>query len=767
MPNRSVLQSILLATSVASLVVPVGVAYAQTSAISVNPMPLSAALDEISRQSGTKIDYDPDAVRGKTSAPVVNATNVMAAVSAAIKGAGLSMVSGPEGVITVGHDIIVTARRDEAELSFKVDGAQSSNRSGKSLKELPQGTQVVTSALIRQQQSLNINDALRNSAGVVNSLGQVQGTPTFTIRGQPSTALQNGLSSGGGLASIDTVERIEILKGPAAILAGADNLGGVINVVDKRPSAEALLDLLVQYGTFDNKKVAIDASNALNESKTLSARIIGVQAGSERSFGDYRGRREQVIAPSLRYKTGTADYIVGLNATSRREGFENFRVLDPLDPTRFLDVPGRIGPRGQGFDTSSTRFYGSAEQRVAPWLTLVARGAYTREGLKGRYIQLAGFPNPASTNIVAFSSSLNSRSRTTALDTYARFNFRTGPIKHTVTAGYAYSKSNSMSFQQSSDPFFNNMIRFDILSDSSNLPLPGPAEVPSYRSVAAQNGYYIQDFVDIGRFHLLAAVRRTVVKTQGTNFAFGGSSRDRSSATSPNFGAVFDVSKAVSIYANYSKGFSPASVSLNCAGDVLPIPSSENIEGGAKADFFRGRLSVTASVFQLKENNLTNYDSTCPLPNRYELTGGIQTRGVELDANGEVLPGLNVSASYTFADNKFQDENFGTVPPALFRHKYSLYAVYELQKGGLEGLSIAGGIFGNGRSYIDRNGQISLPPQAQFDGNISYRFGKAQLNLGVKNITDRRLNAVSFNPVSVALLQPRTVTATLIYNFFK
>jgi len=771
MAKRCVLQSVLLmSASIAALLSPSGTAAAQRRSITIGAMDLSAALNEIVRQSGDAIAYDPDAVPGRRSAPVHDAPDALSAVGMAIAGSGMSVYVNPEGVITVVQDIVVTAGRDEAETSFRVNGAQSSNRSGKSLRELPQGTQVVTSALIRQQQVITLNDALRNSAGVVNNLGNVQGTPSFTIRGSVAGALQNGVASNGSTTPVDTIERIEVLKGPAAILAGADNLGGVINLVDKRPSADPILDMLLQYGTFDDRKIVVDASNALNDSRTLSARVIGVQAGSERSFGGYRGRREKVLAPSLRYKTGTADYIVGLNTSSTVKPLENFRILNPVEPGRFLDTAGRLGERDQGFRNDVTRFYGSAEQKVASWLTLVARGSHTRDRLRARLIAPAGYADPDDFySLLAFNQSFDNRQRITSVDSYARLEFTTGPLKHTVTAGYSYVKSSFASFNAPSTEA--SLLFFDPRNDNSGLIVTRAPVERSFRSDSRQQGYYIQDFVDIGPLHLLAGIRRNKFTSTTTVYGFNedlASDPAVTKADTPNFGAVFDVTKNVSVYGNFSKGFSPT-FGLTCDGQPIGVPDSQNLEAGLKADLFSRRLSFTASAYRLREGQTTIDDFACSLPDRVRSVGGIESKGVELDLNGQITPGLSVSASYTFADYRFQDSvaQFGTVPSARYRHKYSAYVTYDIRNGALQGLGLAGGVFGNGKSFVDFDGQLPLPAQVQLDGNLIYRAGPAMLNLGVKNLTNRRLNAVSSNPTYVAFLQPRTIMATLTYSFFK
>lgn len=756
---------LLLGGSLAALCIE-SAADAQGVRIDVPALPVTQALGMIARQSGVRIVYDPNLDAGMTSAPVRGAVSARQAVEMALRGLDFGIATEADGSISVDHNLIVVAYRDEAEVFFRVDDAQSSNRGGKSLRELPQTTEVITSALIQRQQSLTLSDALRNSGGVVNSVGNVQGTPSFAIRGQASSALQNGVQTGANAFTIDAIERIEILKGPAAILSGANNLGGAVNIVDKRPSSTPVLDISAFYGTFDYRKMVIDASDALTTDKTLSARIIGAQGGASRSYGDYGRESEAVIAPSLRYKTNSSDVIVGLNAAESFAAAKNFRYIDPNDPGRFLSGTGRLGPKGQGFNNNVTRYYLNAEQRIASWLTLSARGSITNDNLSAKIYQPADFLDPATPLAIGFASGFRTEQRNRAADMFVRLDVRTGPLRHKIVAGYNYTRLRLRQFDQ--DPTIDPVVFFNPQADNSELPLPAAATSLSFLLEQKQNGFYVQDFVDIGPVHIVASLRRDRYVVGTTIFGVNAGTRNRTAAMTPNVGAVLDVSKTLSLYANFQRGFSP-NTALSCDGARLPNIRTENIEAGAKADLFARKLSLTASAYQLAQDGTSNPDATCPVGNRFISAGGLRTRGVDLSAAGDIGSGLSLNASYSFADYGYRNTapEFGTLPNGLYRHKYSIFAAYEARSGPLSGLGLAAGVFGNGRTYVDTFGKIHLDPQAQVDANLTYRLGGTLVNLGIKNLFDADLNSVAFTPLYVARLQPRTILLSVTHRFFR
>ena len=788
-------------------------------------MILPRALQRIANTFGVNVDYDPAALDNVSARPVRNATSAIDAVRQASMLPGISVTQNANGDIVVqraedsGDDIVVTAVRDEAETNLNVNSAATSTRTGKSLSEQPRSTAVVTAKLIADQQVQSVQEALRNVSGV-SAAGGTQGLPNFTVRGFEASTLTNGLvGSAGGVQPVAGLERVEVLKGPDAVLAGADNLGGVVNIVTKRPVAQPLLNATLEYGSFDDKKVVIDASNALNLDRTVSARLVAEAAKAGRNYQGFKGREEYLFAPSFRYKTATSDFVVGLStsdvfnsinpSTSVNRNFTDRNVLYPQLRTAPVT-------RDQGVRLSVTREYFDFSQKVSDWLTLVARGEHAVSKTTIRVLLPIGplTPSldtaPATDNTLTYFGSVSGqRTPSNSIDSYACLNFATGPVKHTVSVGVNYSHQETTTSYPEADAQYYQVNVMDGTAGEFNffqpvIPFSGdrPLDYPSvddYIATAIQAGFYVQDFAEFGPLKVIAALRINKYRARSTfldpdRVQFN--SDLRYSSALPSFGIVYDIVPSVSLFANYQRGYQPGGTNSNFGspdavtvagaftGAVLPDIKSRNVEGGVKVDLFSRRLSLVASYYDNRQSNVVDDRS---VPGATFLIGGQRNRGVEFDANGRILPGWNVSA--TFSHTKFGFVQPIALLPALVAQpetRYSLFTSYEPVSGSLKGLGASAGIYGSSSSFV-YGGPIApgvgafdngatppvfasfrpvVPEMRQVDANVYVKLGGARLNVGVKNIFDRRNYSPARTYDFIPLSEPRTVRATLTYSFY-
>ncbi|NML93976.1 TonB-dependent siderophore receptor [Novosphingobium olei] len=704
-------------------------------------------------------------------------------------GAILPSVAQAEETAAPDAQIVVTAKRDEAEINLKVDKAASSDRTGKGLRTLPQSTTVVTSALLKEQQVQSVTEALRNVSGTTASFGNVQGVPSISVRGFGATGLSNGLSGSlTALQPVDNLERIEVLKGPSAILSGADSLGGTVNLVTKRPSADPILDVNGEYGSFDTWAIGVDASNALTADKKLSARIVGRWLDADRNYGGYAGRNEHFFAPALRFKDAKSDIILGASIA------ENFTPLTPYTyvvDTQIVDPkapgfgqiaanPGNpLGPRGQGIGSSSERYYFNAEHKAASWLTLVARGEHGNRRVNIRLLQPL-FTDPSGVYYSPLSQ--GSQGRNDALDAYARFNFKTGPFSHALTAGYNYSRDRSLTLTGAS-AFYGPFT--DRAAGLAGLPLPEQAGTPSNIATIVQNGLYAQDLIEFNRFHIYAGYRRNRYHLNAASLQFSSVNDERQTANTVSAGAVVDVVGGLSVYGNFLSGYAPNFAQYD---GFIPKPQrTRNIEGGIKLDLFGRKLAIVASYYRNKQNSIVNGSLAPPF---YQVIDGLVAEGFEADVNGQILPGWTIAATFSQASykytnpNPFERSDFVIAQP---KTRYSFFTAYEIQKGPLKSLGASVGVYGFSRSIAGTVGSaypifdpvtfeitgtfnnrapVFLGAQTSVDANIHYKLGDLKLNLGVKNLFDRKLYNLAPLVDYIPLGAPRTFTLTATYSFF-
>ncbi|TWB43947.1 TonB-dependent siderophore receptor [Nitrospirillum pindoramense] len=735
-------------------------AVAQNVSISVPSMPMEQALKEIERQSGQHIDYDPDAVKGLKSVAVTGAKDENDAIEKAIAGTRLVLIND-KGTLTVISFIIVMAHRDEAETSLLVRDASTSSRSGASLREQARNTTVISSKLMEDQQAQSVTDALRDAGGVIPNFATVQGGTSYSVRGFGSTGLTNGLSSSVGNSSIAGasqpvagLERVEILKGPDALLNGSYSLGGTINLVTKKPTADPLLNASLEYGSYQTRKGTVDASDALSDDGRISGRLILSGSDADHNMQNYRGDQNYLVAPSLRYKDEKTDAILSGQIYQQDTGVNPYTYM-----YKGQIVPARtqpIGPADTGFTAKDKEVTYSVEHKAADWLTVVSRGQYQKQDLGfGLY---APFSVLAPTTLLINNGHDEQRNQTWSLDDYARLKFDTFFINHNVNIGYSYVQTHDDALDASKSSFFPFSLTTGVVK-----PMPSIDEM-SYSLDYNEQAFYFQDIMTWGPAHFIGGVRQNWYDTSSHIYGQRPSTSQNSASSSvPSFGAVYDVTDDLSLFANYALGFIP-NFSLDYTKNRLPDITSKNLEGGLKLSMLNQKLELVASVFRLQQSNVLIADPAHP--GYYLANDGQESKGVDLDLRGTILPGWTVVSTFTYS--KFDQMNIkaGAYVAGQPRVKYSLYTSYTQPVGEDLKLTLSGGLYGNSSSYLNTKGTEKTPDAKQFDVNVIGAYKSWQLNVGIKNLFDRRNYGVSTVDSYLPIMEPRTWRATLSYKFF-
>ncbi|EGX99440.1 putative TonB-dependent siderophore receptor [Nitrospirillum viridazoti Y2] len=733
-------------------------AVAQTVSISVPSMPMEQALKEIERQSGHHIEYDPDAVKGLTSVAVTGAKDENDAIEKAITGSRLVLIDG-NGVPTIISFIVVMAHRDEAETSLLVRDASTSSRSGASLREQARNTTVISSKLMEDQQAQSVTDALRDAGGVIPNFATVQGGTSYSVRGFGSTGLTNGLSSSVGNSSIAGaaqpvagLERVEILKGPDALLNGSYSLGGTINLVTKKPTADPLLNASVEYGSYQTRKGTIDASDALSDDEKISGRLILSGSDADRNMQNYRGDQNYLVAPSLRYKDEKTDAILSGQIYEQNTGVNPYTYMykGQIAPVRTQPT----GPADTGFNASDKEVTYSVEHKATDWLTVVSRGQYQNQNLSfGLYAPYAVL---APTTLLINNSQNEQRNRTWSLDDYARLKFDTFVINHNINIGYSFVQTHDDALDSSKSSFFPFS-----LTTGTVKPLP-PIDETSYSLDYNEQAFYFQDIMTWGPAHFIGGVRQNWFDST-SHIPGRPASEYSASASVPSYGAVYDITDNLSLFGNYALGFIP-NFSLDYTKSRLPDISSKNLEGGVKLSMLNQKLELVASVFRLQQSNVVISDPAHP--GYYISTQGQESKGVDLDLRGTILPGWTVVSTFTYSKFDQLTRKLGAYVAGQPRVKYSLYTSYTEPVGEDLKLTVSGGLYGNSSSYVNNSGTEKVPDAKQFDVNVIGAYKSWQLNVGVKNLFDRRNYGVSTVDSYIPVLEPRTWHATLSYKFF-
>ncbi|WP_298089329.1 TonB-dependent receptor [uncultured Sphingomonas sp.] len=755
------------------------VASAQQRSLSQPAMPLGEALERIAKEFGKPLDIDPNAVDGVTANPVVDAHSEKDAVRQATRGLPVAMQMTQDGRIGIYNDIVVVAQRDEAETSVLVRRASTSSRLGQSLRDQPRNTQVISSKLIEEQQALTISEALANAGGVTIATTP-QGGNAFSVRGFGANGSINGMPStsnnnfnAGTIQPLGNIERIEVLKGPDAILTGGDNMGGNINIVTKKPSATERLYATAETGSFGLIRGTIDANRALTDDGRLSARVIATGQDMDRNFGGYRGTEEYLFAPSIRYKNADTDIILSTTQALQRVGEPPYTLLNlatgkPVEIDRSKPFFG--GP-DQGIRVGTSQFNIDATQKLTDWLTVVARGQHSEQSFA-----LRGYSPVTGVDAAGIFSYLtaggNQRANTDSIDAFARVNFKTGIFEHKIVAGYTYVDTQTNSTSATGGQFAPYDTR-----NPAKTPIRALNDrfVPSVSVASEQRGYYGQYLLNFSRYHLLVGLRKTPVAVETivdgafTRDGKPSISNEKTSPLSPNYGAVIDLSDNLSVFGSLAYGFAP-NYQLGVDRQKLPDRTSRNAETGIKWDLFDERMLVTASYFSIREINgveiLPRVPGAPAQPRFYRSVPGRLAQGVDINLSGEPIRGLSLIAAFTRTDYDLLYVTAASkVVNNLPRDMYNFYASYTRPVADDVKLGLGAGVQGRSGAFVDRLGLYRLGPAVQANLNGILTVGKFDINLSIRNVFDRDNYGTSIDPSYIPLGEPRSFRLSVGYRF--
>ena len=643
--------------------------------IDLPAQPLSASLTALSRQTDTPIAAGGAAASAAQAPAVSGRMTVSEALSRLLARSGLSSTAMPGGGYAVvspasSQDIttldpVRVSGRSPLPEAYAGGQVARGGRVGilgeRDVMDTPFSVAYYTAELIRNQHANSIAEVLANDASVrtVNDgQGSVAGTgDEFQIRGLPvrnQDIAFNGLYGVLPLRTVamDAVERVEVLKGPTALLNGMSprgSVGGGINVVPKRAGDDPLARLTAIYQSDARFGGLVDLGRRFGQDNEFGIRI----------NGSYRDGDTAVDGQS--HELGSA--VVALDYRG-----DKLRVsLDAGHQTSNIDAPGDSGvlifddglavPRAPkasrgyspdwGFSRSRDN-YGvlHAEYDLAPRLTVFGSAGTRRS--ENRYL----YADPI---VVGDGGALLMRpyywpsfEQNTSSNWGVRGSFDTGPVRHEASLSYS-------TFEQRAGYYDYYIFGLEPsnLYDPADLAEPslaGLSSSPPRTSLLKLPTIALVDTLSFAqdRIQFTAGVRHQTVKAINYSYATGETlSHYDKSALTPAFGLVVKPWSQVSLYANYIEGLTAGPIApagTANAGEIFAPIKTRQIEAGAKVDF--GTLAATLGIFQIKQpSGLATTDGG---RTRYDVSGEQRNRGVELNAFGELARGVRLLGGVTY-----------------------------------------------------------------------------------------------------------------------
>lgn len=765
-------------------------------AIEIPAQSLADALKLLGRQTPLQIFFTPELVAGKKAPAVQGRMSPRQALDALLKGSGLEYGQSATGVtlqqaapLAGGEQELpeVTVRAGteplRGELPKPYAGGQVA-RGGRlgmlgnaDIMDAPFNISSYTTQTMQDQQATTVADALANDASVRSTASSGGILDSFFIRGFPINEGNFGEIAFDGVFGVaptfrlftDYAERIEVVKGPTALLNGIapnSSVGGTINLVPKRASNVDLTRFTADYASDSQGGGHLDASRRFGADRQFGMRFNGSYHEGDTAI-DNQSREAPVGALALDYRgtrlRATMDVIAQRERVTAPQ-----RPLFPAAGIAIPEAPNGRRNLQQSWEWSKIDDVAGlvrAEYDLSDTLMLFAAGG----GGNTRVERLFGTPVILSSAGAASITPQNfvfDVDRTTA-DVGLRARFDTAMIAHAVTlqASRFHARLgrgfNSGTAQATN--IFNPVAR-------PPQDVPEPSQVPKV-SESQFVGFALTDTLSIldKRVQLTLGVRRQQIESDNFDPANGAvtSSSDESVFT-PLFGVVVKPWKNVSLYANHVQGLSIGDIApaiASNAGEVLPPFKSKQLETGVKIDF--DRLAVTLSAFQI-EKPFGQLDAGTRL---FSEGGEQRNRGLELNLFGEAARGVRLLGGVTLIDAELTKTTSatsrGNTPIGVPSMQFNLGGEWDVPF--VPGLTLSGRVIRTSTQHVDQANTQSIPAWTRLDLGARYHTvigGKSVVfRANVENVLDRNYwsGVASFG--TLAQGAPRTVLLSASVDF--
>lgn len=789
-----------------------GAQTAKSYEFAIPAQPLSAALVRFSSVTGIDVAFDGPLPSDLRSVGTAGTSSAEGALKRLLAGTGLSyrfttantvLLINPQNsqsnASAVGSTALETIVVQGENARGAVDGfvatqSATATKTGTSLKDTPQAINVVTKDQIAAQGSATLTQALRYTPGVISQYGDDSRYDWFTVRGFRPSRYLDGLrlpfgSRGYAQPRVEpfSLERAEVLKGPASVLYGQGDPGGLINMVSKRPSATALNDVEMQFGTDKRLQTAFDLGGGAGDDDSFLYRIVGVGRLTDTQY-DYVREKKGYIAPSLTFRAdeGTSLTFYGSYQHIDSPGGGGAPAL-PANGTLYTSIYPEL-PRGAFPGEPGYDHYKSDQASVAYEFEHEVDDTWTvRQNLRYSYIgtdtQRVQPYCPTVCDPKAFyryAWAFPESARAVTVDNQIIGKFQTGGVTHTALFGLDYSYESSRYEESALSPILTPFNGLDPVYGATVIKRPPIAtRIDQDRS---QVGLYAQDQMEWNNFVFSLSGRYDWANTDTrTRTSAGVNLVDQKDGKFTwRAGVVYNFENGFSPYAGYSTSFNPVS-GTDRLGDAFEPTTGEQFEVGLKYQPDGGNSFLTLSAYHLTQDNVLSPDTTPGFTNYNVQTGEVRMRGVELEGKAELTDSFSILASYAYTDSEITKANpnaagisnagnrFAFVP----RQQASLWLDYTLQTSSAwDGLSFGSGVRYTGQTFGDNANKFDIPSYTVFDAAVRYDFGKAdpkleglKASLNVGNLFDRKYVSTCIAATGCYWGEGRTVYATLKYSW--
>lgn len=741
--------------------------------------PLTNTLNQIASQAGLALSLNPSLAAGKTSAPVKGQFDAAGALREALRGTGLQLEQGsagtytlvavPEGVMDLPATSVIGVQDTESAWGpaqgYLAKRTAAGTKTDTALVEAPRSISVVTREQMDDRNVHTLDDAVRYLPGITaSSFGSDTRSDWLRVRGFEPTQFLDGLPLPKGVYSNPkqetwNLDRLALLRGPASSVYGQTPPGGLLDMVSRRPSAEASSEIQVQYGSDNHRQINFASTGKIDDEGQFLYSLSGVLRDGGTPI-DHIDDKRYNIAPSLTWNIDEDTKFTLLTQFTRDDTGITSQFY-PIQGTK-IDMPfGEIShhknlgdPNYDFYDRTYYALGYAFEHRLNDVWQFRQNLRYTKSELSFQAVTVNSYnPDFAEFGFVVDDQGNTGRGTTNVDEDIAQFavdnnfqgDFITGDVSHTLLIGLDHQRNTTNYLS-----IFGTAPGINVNDPIYGLPIERPARSTAfydYEQKTQQTGLYLQDQMALGQWRLTLGGREDWVHTGTTFFNKGDATnteRDKNFSGNAAISYVFD--SGFVPYLSYAESFQPTSNAVASPTESFKPTEGKQWELGIKYQPPGSNTLLTAAVYDLTQKNVsvTNNVGNVTVTSQ---TGEVKVKGLELEAVSDVTENLKVTAAYTLAKSEVQEGIYkGNRLQLMPNQQASVWGDYSWHNGVLDGLGIGAGARYTGNTYGDQANTWLGKAGAYtvFDAVVHYDLGRldnslkgASLAVNATNLFDK------------------------------
>ena len=756
--------------------------------------PLPQALSDFSRITGISVVYTDEAPYGINAPALSGQMSAEQAMQRLLSGSGFTfrrtdshtLLLEPlptDGALNLGATTITSVA--DQSMSYQPPPTSSVMRSSALIQEIPQTVNVVPAQVIRDQAPRNLDDALANVSGITqgNTLASTQ--DSVMTRGfgdnRNGSIMRDGMPIVQGRGMNATVDRVEVLKGPASLLYGIQDPGGVVNMVSKKPELEQYNALTLRGSTYGDGKNGsgggLDSTGALGDSG-LAYRMVLDHEDEDywRNFGTHR---ETLVAPSLAWFGESTKLLFAYEHREFLTPFDRGTIIDPRD-NHPLDISRerRLDEPFNNMEGRSDLYHFEADHELNDNWKAHFGYSWNRETYDASQVRITAIDTNKGTLTRSMDGTQNAISTDRFTTASLEGNVQLAGMKHDLVFGVddEYRKiyredlirQKSLSTFSYVNPVYGREVAGTTVSPADS------AQTDELRS----DSVFLQDSIHLTDQWILVAGGRFQEYDQyaGKGVPFKANTDSNGQKWVPRAGLVYRYTDELSFYGSYTESFKPNSTIAPLSGSSTVLDGSiapeeaKSWEIGAKLDM-PGRVTGNVALFDIKKRNVLVANSEGPVT-IYSAAGEVRSRGLEVDLSGQLSDRWSMIGSYAYTDAEVTEDPIykGKKLQNVAKNSGSLSAVYDFGTivGGDQlrvgaGARYVGERAGNAVNDFDLPSYTVADAFATYDTKVEGQKVKFQLN--VKNLFDRTYYTSAASRFFVSMGDSRQVSLSSTLEF--